>query len=254
MQERDLSRVENETLRLDREFREKFVQALTHDLRTPLTAAKMSAQLIDRKGEISPETRRQVMRIEGHLTRMDTMIRDLLDASRIKAGEKIPAHITECDLHQIASDVCDELTSIHGERFKLDRKEPLIGHWCPEGMRRIMENLLSNAVKYGEPGSPVTLALAEKADHVHLIVHNYGNSIDQEDQLRLFDIFRRAKSAERSDKKGWGIGLTLVRGLAEANGGIVKVESYPKEGTRFTVDLPRDARHMALPEIDRGRK
>ena len=71
-----------------------------------------------------------------------------------------------------------------------------------------------------------------------LQVHNFGTIIPQEDQDNLFRAYHRAPSAHHSGKQGWGIGLALVKGIAEAHGGVVKAESYPKEGTTFTVDLP----------------
>lgn len=75
-----------------------------------------------------------------------------------------------------------------------------------------------------------------------LAVHNFGTIIPEEDQARLFEPFHRTPQAEASRTHGWGLGLALVSGIVDAHCGVVKVESYPKEGTTFTVDLPLDAR------------
>lgn len=249
VQERDLSRSEAETLRVEQALRDAFVATLTHDLRTPLTAARMSAQLIARKPENVDNTRKLAGRIMANCERMDTMIRNLLDAGRIKAGEPIRVEIAECDLTEIAFRVCEDLITIHGDRFRVARSEAMVGHWSPDAMRRILENLLANAEKYGESGAPITVGLRESGDRVLLTVHNTGAVIAPEDRASMFDQFRRTRTAETGTRKGWGLGLTLVRGLAAAQGGTVKVESGPQEGTVFTIDLPRDATPFAaIPE------
>jgi PAS domain S-box-containing protein len=242
IQERDLSRTEAETLKMEKALRERFVSALTHDLRTPLTAARMGAQLVAMKPEDPQSNGKLAGRILDNLDRMDAMIRDLLDAGRIRAGERIALQMEECDLAAIAARVREDFATIFGDRFRLERTTPLIGWWSPDAMRRILENLLSNAEKYSEPGTPITITFQEVEDRVFIVVHNFGRAIAPEDLPSLFDQFRRTKEAERGSVGGWGLGLTLVRGLTEAQGGMVKVESYPREGTRFTVDVPRDAR------------
>jgi PAS domain S-box-containing protein len=242
IQERDLSRSQMEALKIDQGLREHFIATLSHDLRTPLSAAKMSAQLIARNPGAIDQNSKLAARISNNVDRMDGMIRDLLDASLLRAGESVPVQIRECDLCDIASRVCDELATIHGDRFRLKSTSPLVGYWCADGMTRILENLLSNAAKYGRNGTPITTELREVDDRVLMTVHNLGTAISPEDQATLFEAFHRSYSATSGDQGGWGLGLSVVRGLVEANGGVVIVESYPKLGTRFTVDLPRDAR------------
>jgi len=242
IQERDISKTEADELKVEKGLIDQFTSALTHDLRTPLAAAQMSAQLIYRSTATNPMTEKLAHRIYENMHRMDTMIQDLLDTSRIRAGEFLPGDIQKCDLAAIASEVKDDLTTLYGNRFEPQAKPPLEGFWSPNGLRRILENLMSNAVKYGDGKNPVTVSLRRVDGRVLLTVHNFGPPIPLEDQLILFNRFRRGKSADAGDKKDWGLGLTLVRGLTEASGGTVKVESYPIEGTRFTVDLPMDAR------------
>jgi signal transduction histidine kinase len=97
-------------------------------------------------------------------------------------------------------------------------------------------------VKYGAAHQPITVTIRLDDVFVWIEVHNEGNLIPVEDQAILFSPFRRAKSAETSGKTGWGLGLTLVRGIAEAHGGTVFVESSVEAGTVFRAKLPRDAR------------
>ena len=74
------------------------------------------------------------------------------------------------------------------------------------------------------------------------MVHNHGSYIPAEEKASLFHAFRRSPAAQQSGKRGWGLGLVLVRGVAEAHGGSIGVESLPAQGTTFLIDIPQDAR------------
>ncbi|HXH74243.1 MAG TPA: PAS domain-containing protein [Bacteriovoracaceae bacterium] len=228
----------------ERELRERFVAALTHDLRTPLTAAKMSAQLIARKNYDADSIQRNAIKISDHIDRADQLIRDLLDANRISAGEKVPLNIQPCDLTKLTKDTIDELASVYGNRFKLNSPKKLDGFWSHSGIRRILENLCLNALKYGSSQTPVTISLNERTDLVELKVHNEGQPIPMDDQAILFTQYRRTDSASKSNQKGWGLGLTLVKGIAEAHRGSIDVESTEETGTIFKIMLPLDARTL----------
>jgi signal transduction histidine kinase len=220
-------------------LRERFTNTLTHDLRNPLTAAKMSAQLVLRSREDAEKRDRHLHKITEAIERADRMIGDLLDANRIKAGEALPLRLTDCDLRAIAVQSLDELSVLYGDRFVLRDDGPCVGHWSCEGLRRVVDNLATNAVKYGAPNSPITVTLTHHEGEVRIQVHNEGNELSQEELGGLFDLYKRSRKAEASEVKGWGIGLTLVKGIVEAHGGRVKAESGRGAGTTFTVDLPR---------------
>ena len=227
----------------ERELRERFVATLSHDLRTPLTAAKLNAHMVARKGSDPTVLYKLAARISENLERADQMISDLLDANRVQAGEALHIEVSECDLSAVARDTLEELALLHGNRFVLTAPEVLQGHWSCNGMRRIIENLCNNAVKYGARDRPVTVSLAQHGpDEVSLSVHNWGNPIPPEDQKTLFQLYRRTAAARSGPQKGWGLGLTLVEGLAKAHRGSVRVESSQETGTTFTVTVARDAR------------
>lgn len=226
----------------ERELRERFVATLSHDLRTPLTAARMSAQMLNRRGSDLNFLHKAAPRIVENIDRADQMIRDLLDANRIKAGEKLPMDMAECEVRGLTDSTLEEIASIHGDRFVLEAPEPIKGFFSCSGIRRILENLCANAIKYGANDKPVTVSI-QKTDHeVELKVHNHGAPISPEDLKTLFDPFRRTASAQSGGQKGWGLGLTLVKGIAEAHGGRVDVESEQSKGTTFFVWLPLDVR------------
>ena len=178
------------------------------------------------------------------MDRADQMIRDLLDAGRIGAGEKLALQFGTLDLAQVARDTIEELSAIHGDRFILRADQAIEGCWSYDGLRRILENLASNAVKYGVVHRPVTITLRKEAGRVLIEVHNEGNPISSTDQGALFVPYSRTASALSGGQKGWGLGLVLVRGIAEAHGGKVIVESYWETGTTFRVALPLAARNV----------
>jgi signal transduction histidine kinase len=231
-----------EELKREREVRERFVSALTHDLRNPLTTIKASADLGLRFPERSKDHAQLFQRISDSSRRAEKMIRDLLDVNRIRAGQPLPIQIEECDLKFVVERALEELEFTLGKRFVFEYSKHLRGYWSTDALIRIVENLCTNAVKYGDEKSKVTVRVRERRDEVELSVHNYGKPLSKDEQRRIFDPFRRTESADQSRKSGWGLGLALVRGLAEAQGGTIEVRSTAKEGTVFTVRLPRDAR------------
>lgn len=230
-------------LRSECELREKFISTLTHDLRNPLGAIKLAAQLLLRN-PIQAEAQRKISRIISNVNRADKMIQDLLDFSRIRAGQRLPMQITKLNLSKIVSDVFEDLSLFQPNRFLLNSDPEVDGFWCEDGLRRVVENLVFNAVKYGDGGRPVTVTLKRFFDRVQILVHNEGKEIPLPERTMLFDPFRRSPAADSSSQKGWGLGLALVRGVAQAHGGSVWLESSASLGTTFFVELPLDCRPL----------
>ncbi|RKI27266.1 GAF domain-containing protein [Corallococcus sp. AB004] len=228
-------------LKAEQRMRDTFVAALTHDLRTPLTASKLSVQLMGRRHAELPGVQTSVARVSASLDRAERMIQNLLDASRIQAGKLVALEVRECDLHAVAAQTLDELSALYPGRFELKAEGEFTMRADPLGLRRIVENLSSNAAKYGAPGTPIEIRLDRDETQVRLQVRNQGTPIAAEDLQTIFEPFHRTRSATESTEKGWGLGLPLVRGLAEAHGGKATVNSGAEEGTCFTITLPLDA-------------
>jgi signal transduction histidine kinase len=241
-----LSRTTTQVMNLEseRELREKFVSLLTHDLRTPLSAIKMNSQLIERHYQDSSAVRSYATRINASVGRADQMISNLLDANLIRSGEKLPINIDFFDLSSLIETTLEELSVIHTDRFVFNAKDSIEGYWDFRGIRRIVENLCNNAVKYGTPYTAITINVYEKAGNAIIEVCNSGEPISEQEQNSLFQQFRRGR--KKTSAKSWGIGLTLVRGVAEAHGGRVKVKSEVETGTIFTVTIPLDARPFII--------
>ena len=220
-------------------LRERFVSALSHDLRSPLTSAKMGIQLLARKGYVDAKGAQISGNVARSLDRINHMIEDLLDANRIHAGEPLPIQVKRFDLSSMIHATVEDLCTVHGSRITVVGKKKVFGDWSKNHLQRVVENLINNAVKYGSPEKQITVTINEvDKNQVSMEVHNYGNPISQEDQKTLFEQFRRTNNAQASDKKGWGVGLTLVRGIVEAHGGEITVNSTRDAGTVFRVVLP----------------
>lgn len=223
----------------ERELRERFVLALSHDLRTPLAIVTMCALILKRKTEDFETITEMADRITSSVARADRMIRDLLDANRIKAGLGVPISVEECFLDQIITFVVSDLTELYGERFKtINEVGEVKGQWDNLAIHRMIENLASNAIKYGTPYSTITITLKTVNGHAEISVHNLGTLITDEEQKTIFAHYSRSSSAESSGQTGWGIGLALVKGLAESHKGSVSVISSKENGTTFTIKLP----------------
>jgi signal transduction histidine kinase len=225
----------SETLR---DIQEQLTQTLAHDLRNPLQVAKLNLQLMLRRPDDVENVMNKTSRASVSLDRLDKMIMDLLDASRMKAGLKLSLELRpNCDLNWIIREVAADLNITYDNKILVESKGSCLGNWNESGLRRLVENLASNAIKYGEPGAPVTLSLSESAGMAVLSVHNQGEPIPQDEIPLLFQQFRRARGAEQ--KLGWGLGLVVVKGMAEAHQGTVEVVSEKGVGTTFTVKLPK---------------
>jgi PAS domain S-box-containing protein len=230
----------------ERELRERFVAALTHDLRTPLTAASMNAQLLRRKKWDDALVQKMAGRIIGSIGRAENMVRDLLDANRIRAGEGLPVSLAEGTVQALLQVTTEDFELMRGKPVACrDACGPLVTQWDHGAIRRVLENLLNNAFKYGAPGAAVTLEATRARGQVTLSVHNEGPPIPEADQATLFLEHKRTRSAIDSGITGWGIGLMLVKSIAEAHGGHVGVRSQAGAGTTFSVILPIDARRLS---------
>lgn len=226
----------------ERHLRDQLVSVVAHDLRGPLSAATLASRLLASGKVASSDVDKHFACIARNLDRVDRMVTNLLDVERIHAGRHLALDLQEADLGAIARDVVAELSGEHTDRFVLHAEENVHGIWDPALLRRAIWNLASNALKYGAAEAPVLVTVTGTKDGAELVVHNEGAPISREDQAKIFDPFSRAGEHAAT---GWGLGLTVVRGCAEAHGGSVRVDSAPDRGTTFTLRLPADARTAA---------
>jgi PAS domain S-box-containing protein len=219
--------------------RDQLVATLSHDIRNPLTAAKANAELLLRFGPTmlgGPE--KPLETIVANIDRANRMIGDLLDMSRMEAGHTLELRWSDGDLAKLAFDVVEELSAVYGDRFRLEATGDFGGRWPCEAFRRVVENLATNAVKYGDPAVPVTLLLSRRKETVVLAVHNEGAPIPPELQKGLCEPYVRGRDMRLQGSRGWGLGLTVVRGIAQALAGRIEIESREGYGTTFRFVFP----------------
>ncbi len=221
-----------------RQIQEQFSKTLAHDLRTPISAAKLNAQMIIKKDNSDPFYNEKAKRIIHNMDRIDSMICDLLDVSRLRAGQSIPMEFEQFDLTSALNEIVSANCLEKEGSVILHADFECIVHWNKSGITRLFENLINNAIKYGSENDPIVVTLTQIKDKISIEVHNEGEAISAEDQETLFDPYKRAKSTE--DQSGWGLGLTVVKGMAEGHNGFVRIKSEAGFGTSFILDLPRD--------------
>ncbi|MGZ3699726.1 MAG: sensor histidine kinase [Bdellovibrionota bacterium] len=223
------------------DLREKFISLLSHDLRTPLTAAVNCAEIIRRHPERGEENRSLAEKILASIRRADLLIEELLNVNRLRAGMKLPVKPAPVDLKPLLEETIEILASVHGGRCELR----LTGADIPPAIldraaiQRALENLITNAVKYGSAQTPIHVLVQGFEDRLEISVHNSGPAMSEEDRAKLFQWHGRTRSAQESGKPGFGLGLMLVKGVVESHGGSMRVQSTAEQGTTFTMVLPK---------------
>jgi signal transduction histidine kinase len=222
------------------EARQHTLAVVAHDLRNPLTAIRMEAEMISAmlQPTASAYERDGLKRIHGMTGRMDGLIQDLLEVSRMERGslalETFPRD--PAALLAEAAGSLRPLTSAHGLQLVVRTADPLPAVQA-DGARvvQIVGNLVGNAVKFTPEGGTVTLACDPAEGEVRFEVSDTGPGIPPEQVPHIFGAFWQARHA---DRRGLGLGLSIARGLVEAHGGRIWVESEPGYGAAFVFTLP----------------
>ncbi len=233
-----LVRRETETARLKAEF----VANVSHDLKTPLSLIRVFGETLE-MGRVSDEaTRREYYRVISHESeRLSRLIDNVLDFSRIEGGRRT-YDLVPMSVEPVVRDTVESFAYVLAQQgFKVD---VAIQPDLPEvpmdadAIGQALANLIDNAIKYSERRKVLTVEATLQDGGLAVTVGDEGIGIPREEQARIFDKFYRAGRSETQGRRGSGVGLALVRHVAEAHGGRVRVESRPGEGSRFTLWLP----------------
>jgi PAS domain S-box-containing protein len=232
------------------ELQRDFVSIVSHELRAPLTAIKGFAKtLVLKDDELTPATRREFLStVNEQAERLARLVDDLLQVSRIDAN-RVRVEWTEVDLDTVVHDLTAQFHSKWGSRRVIvdtSRGLPAIRADRPK-LDEILINLIDNAIKYSPAWTPVRVAARVVGDEVEVVVQDRGFGIAPEDAAELFQKFHRVSTPATRDIGGTGLGLYIVKGLVEAHGGRVWVESVPDVGSTFAFTMPR-ARAFAVRE------
>lgn len=225
--------VETTALRRSDDLKTSILRAVSHDLRSPLTAMITSGEALGSPALDDDERAELSRAVVDEGARLERLIGKLLDLSRLEAGEADP-HVDWIDLGEVLTSARDALGS-DLVTLQLDRDLPPLRADAVQ-LERAFANLMENAVVHGG-GQPVSVRARAVGPRLVVRVVDRGPGIPAAEQERIFTPFHRGPGAGPS-ATGSGLGLAIVRGFVEANGGAVRVESLPGQGSSFVVDFP----------------
>jgi two-component system sensor histidine kinase KdpD len=229
--------VEAEALRRSDAMKTALLRAVSHDLRSPLMAILTSAGALSHGGlSLAPEDRTELLdTIVAEADRLDRLVSNLLDLSRLQAGAAQP----EPALHAIEDLIVQALAELGEDAARV---EASFGDDSPavradaNHVERAIANLIENALRYSPATEPVRVQVATTPTEVLVRVIDHGPGIGPGELDRIFEPFQRGASSR--DTRGAGLGLAIARGFAEANGGRVWAESRAGQGATFVLSLP----------------
>ena len=228
--------VETAALRRSDDVKTALLRAVSHDLRTPLTAIVAAGHALA-SASLSGEEREELSQAvveEGQ--RLATLVDKLLDLSTLQAGRAQPRR-EWVSLEDVVL-AAQESLSERGDAVKLaiDPEVPAIRADAAQ-LERAIANLLENARRYSD-GQPVLVRVRRSDEHVIVRVVDHGPGIPVSERERIFEPFYRGPAAGRATGSGSGLGLAIAKGFVEANNGTIAVESLPGQGTSFVISLP----------------
>ncbi|MYM80574.1 sensor histidine kinase [Duganella sp. FT50W] len=235
--------------RMLREAQNLFLAILGHDVRTPLGAVSMGAQVLLMDQTLPSKALKVGLRILNSSKRMDAIVRDLLDFSTTHLGDGIPIDPSTVDLLEICQHTIDEAKTFHPDRqFELKSEGDLNGAWDGQRMGQAFSNLISNAIQHSTPESTIKVVIFGLNDEVVYEVKNAAEVFSPTKLRTLFDPIKRFAIRPASERVGarmqnLGLGLYVVKEIVSAHDGKISVTSNADEGVTFTIRLPRQTPH-----------
>ena len=239
--------VERERVKILRQV----ISDMSHDLKNPLATIRTSLYLLERFADDPAKRRGYLETLDGHITRLEAMLQDLLSMSRLEnAIDEI--EFQSIDLCQLLRQVVQEqqpLAIRRQQHFEFQETVEVIPHVRanPSQIGRAVTNLVVNAINYTPERGEITLALRPEPGAVVIEVRDTGIGISPQDQNRIFERFYRADKSRSSTTGGSGLGLAIAKAIVETHGGSISLESRPGEGSLFSIHLPLVARR---PQVD----
>ncbi|MGE5048979.1 MAG: ATP-binding protein [Deltaproteobacteria bacterium] len=223
------------------EVQKALLGIVSHDLRSPLSVIQTSVDLLDRLPPSSAQIGPVRERIRGATARIDRIISDLLDFTRVQRAGGIPVLHAAVDLDAVCRSVIAEIKSTMPDRaIEFTSTGDGVVSGDPDRIAQMMDNLIGNALKFSTPGTPVCVHRVTEGGRAVLRVANAAAPIPAEARAHLFDAFYRAPQPQGGTRqRGSGLGLFIARAIAEAHGGTIALaHSDAERGTEFRVELP----------------
>ena len=219
--------------------REEVLAIVSHDLRNPLNTIAMGAVALSDFGGDEASRSKYIAMIQRAIQRMNRLIEDLLDVVRLEGGQKLALEPKPLELGPVLGEMCESF------RVQAESRSQALSCECAPGLppviadrdrlAQVLSNLVGNALKFTPEGGWVTMRASATDEQVEISVQDTGSGISPEDLPRIFDPYWQAG---RTARLGAGLGLTIAKGIVEAHGGQIRVDSEPGSGTTFTFSLP----------------
>lgn len=222
--------------RAQEQLQRDFISMVTHELRNPLTSLKGYAQLMQRRATYDA---RGMDVIVSQTNLLERLVDDLRDVARLES-RGLELNRTEVDLVALTRRAVEQARAlVKGHRLRVDLPDqPITGWWDDDRLAQVIQNLLSNAIKYSPDGGDIVVRVEDRRYEARVSVSDQGIGIAPEALPRLFGRFFRAQGALTLGVQGLGLGLYITKGLIEAHGGEIWVDSEPGKGSTFIFTLP----------------
>jgi hypothetical protein len=215
----------------------ELIATVSHEIRSPLTTIKgFTKTLLDRWDRLSDETKQDMLRaINSDADRVTRLLTELLDVSRLEAG-KLTLHLRPVDIRELAEQSVEELAGRSEHHMvRLEAGQSVTVYGDPDKMRQVLTNFIENALKY-TPGGTVTVTCTREAVWGRVAVSDEGDGIPARRHAGLFEKFTREEVP--GSPSGTGLGLYICKGLVEAHGGEIGMESQEGAGSTFWFRIP----------------
>jgi PAS domain S-box-containing protein len=238
---KDLKTALEEQKRLEK-LKTEFLSVTSHELRTPITPMKAQLQMVlgEYFGTLTKEQRSSLEMILRNATRLDHLICDILDISKLESGN-LKLVISSSDLNELVKNAVETLKYNADEKniaLEVEYESVQLMSLDKDRITQVIMNLITNAVKFTDPGGRITIRTIKDKDKAIVEVTDSGIGMKEEDMKCLFTPFFQVDSSRSRNHEGTGLGLAICKGIVINHGGEINVRSIPGKGSAFSFTLP----------------
>ncbi len=241
---RDLQKA-NRRLHSLNELKDEFIAVTSHELRSPLTAARGYLSFLvedEMRNQIPEEAKDYLLRVYDNVEVLNNLVNNILDVSRIEM-DRLELHPVPTDISQLLQNVIKNHSFQTNEkkiaiRFDDQLDKPVLMKLDSVRLRQVLRNILGNAIKYSPEGKAITVGIEKRGIGIQISIEDQGMGIRKSELFDIFDKFKQGKNRQAQYSGGAGLGLFIAKKIIELHGGMIWAESTLKKGTTFRIQLP----------------